>query len=99
MFPESNLVSFQQFLNGAGCKGIVSISDALLNAIKSLYDIGIGCVWIAIYPLEERVETCRRILGIPDSITPFALLAMGVPNEVLAPEYRYDEERLHQNKW
>jgi glycosyltransferase involved in cell wall biosynthesis len=32
-------ISFQQFLSGAGCKGIVSISDALLNAINSLYDI------------------------------------------------------------
>jgi len=74
-------------------------SCAAQNMQLAAHAIGIGCVWIAIYPLPERVETCRMILGIPQSITPFALLAMGVPNEVLAPEYRYDEERLHQNKW
>jgi nitroreductase len=72
---------------------------AAQNIQLAAHDIGIGCVWIAIYPLEERVETCRRVLDIPEVITPFALLAMGVPNEVHSPEYRYDEERLHQNKW
>jgi nitroreductase len=74
-------------------------SCAAQNMQLAAHDIGIGCVWIAIYPLEERVQICRKILGIPEAITPFALLAMGVPNEVLPPEERYDEERLHQNKW
>jgi len=74
-------------------------SCAAQNMQLAAHDIGIGCVWIAIFPLEERVETCRRILRIPEAITPFALLAMGVPNEVLSPEYRYDGERLHQNGW
>jgi len=74
-------------------------SCAAQNMQLAAHDIGLGCVWIAIYPLEERVETCRKILGIPDGIIPFALLAMGVPNEVLDAEYRFDEERLHANKW
>jgi len=74
-------------------------SCAAQNMQLAAHDIGIGCVWIAIYPLEERVETCRRILGVPEAVTPFALLAMGVPNEVLPPEYRYDGEPLHRNGW
>jgi nitroreductase len=74
-------------------------SCAAQNMQLAAHDIGIGCVWVAIYPLDERVQTCRRILDIPESITPFALLAMGVPNEVLPPESRYDDERVHANKW
>ncbi len=74
-------------------------SCAAQNMQLAAHDIGIGCVWIAIYPLEERVQLCRKILGIPEAIIPFALLAMGVPNEVLPPEARYDEERIHANKW
>lgn len=74
-------------------------SCAAQNMQLAAHDIGLGCVWIAIHPLEERVQTCRRILGIPESITPFALLAMGVPNEVLPPEARYEQERVHPNKW
>jgi len=74
-------------------------SCATHNMQLAAHDIGIGCVWIAIYPLEERVQLCRKILGIPEAVTPFALLAMGVPNEVLPPEARYDEERIHSNGW
>jgi nitroreductase len=74
-------------------------SCAAQNMQLVAHDLGIGCVWIAIYPLEERVKICREVLGIPDSITPFSLVAMGVPNEVLPPEYRYDEELLHHNAW
>ena len=74
-------------------------SCAAQNMQLAAHDLGIGCVWIAIYPIDERVEICRKILDIPQSITPFALLAMGVPNEVLPPEERYDEARLHHNRW
>lgn len=74
-------------------------SCAAQNIQLAAHDIGIGCVWIAIYPLEDRVGLCRRILDIPESITPFALLALGVPNEVVPPEERYDEALLHHNSW
>ena len=74
-------------------------SCAAQNIQLAAHDLGLGCVWIAVYPLEERVETCRDALGIPPSITPFALIAVGTPAEELPPEYRYDEERVHHNKW
>ena len=74
-------------------------SCAAQNIQLAAHDLGLGCVWIAIYPLEERVDILRRELEIPSSVVPFALLALGVPNEVLSPEYRYDEERIHSNGW
>ena len=74
-------------------------SCAAQNMQLAAHDIGIGCVWIAIYPLEERVQACRSFLGIPEEITPFALLAMGRPDESPGPEYRYDPDRLHHNGW
>ena len=72
---------------------------AAQNMQLAAHDIGVGCVWIAVYPLDKRVQACRDILGIPDDITPFALLAMGIPAEAPGPEYRYDPERLHHNRW
>ena len=74
-------------------------SCAAQNMQLAAHDIGLGCVWIAIYPLEERVQKCREVLKIPDEITPFALLAMGVPDEERPSEVRYDSNRVHQNKW
>lgn len=72
---------------------------AAQNMQLAAHDLGVGCVWIAVYPLDARVETCRSILGIPEDITPFALLAMGNPNQKLEPEYRFDESRVHLNGW
>lgn len=74
-------------------------SCAAQNMQLVAHDIGVGCVWIAIYPLEERVEACREWLDIPADITPFALLAMGLPAEHPEPEYRFDSVRVHQNGW
>ncbi len=74
-------------------------SCAAQNMQLAAHDIGIGCVWIAVHPLEERVRLCREVLGAPDAVVPFALLAMGVPNEVVPPDYRYDASRVHLNKW
>lgn len=74
-------------------------SCAAQNMQLAAHDLGIGCVWIAVYPLEERVEFCRRVLGVPPEITPFALLAMGHPAESHEPEYRYDRVRIHHNRW
>jgi nitroreductase len=72
---------------------------AAQNMQLAAHDSGIGCVWIAIHPLESREQVCRTVLDIPETITPFALLAMGIPNEAHEPEYRFDDERVHQNKW
>ena len=74
-------------------------SCAAQNMQLAAHDLGIGCVWIAIYPLEDRVAFCRQALGIPEDITPFALLAMGQPAESHEPEYRYDPARIHTNAW
>ncbi len=74
-------------------------SCAAQNMQLAAHDVGVGCVWIAIYPLQDRVEACRGFLGIPADITPFALLAMGVPGEHPEPEYRYDRGRVHHNGW
>jgi nitroreductase len=74
-------------------------SCAAQNMQLAAHDIGIGCVWIAVYPLDGRVNTCRHLLGIPEVITPFALLAMGVPNQNLPREYRFDTNRIHLNRW
>jgi len=74
-------------------------SCAAQNMQLAAHDIGVGAVWIAIYPLEERVKKCREVLSIPEEITPFALIAMGMPNEQPPPEDRFDESLIHRNKW
>jgi nitroreductase len=74
-------------------------SCAAQNMQLAAHDIGAGAVWIAVYPLEERVQKIRTILGVPEEMTPFCVLAMGNPREKLPPEARFDASMVHLNRW
>lgn len=69
------------------------------NIQLAAHDLGLGAIWLAIYSIPSRTNPCRKILGIPDNLTPFALLPLGYPDEKLPPEYRYDEKRVHWDHW
>ncbi|MDQ1261916.1 MAG: hypothetical protein QG575_1097, partial [Euryarchaeota archaeon] len=70
-------------------------SAAIENLLLAAHAQGLGGVWVGIYPLNDRVEAFRRLLGLPMEITPFALVALGYPNESPATPKRYREERVH----
>jgi hypothetical protein len=49
--------------------------------------------------VPPRVAGCRKVFGVPEQIKPFALFPIGVPAEKLSAEYRYDQSRVHTNRW
>jgi nitroreductase len=69
-------------------------SCAAQNLQLAAHDMGLGTVWIAVIGIPPRTAGCRKVLGVPDSLVPFALFPLGVPGEQLAAEYRYDESRV-----
>jgi nitroreductase len=74
-------------------------SAAVENLLLAAHDLGLGAVWAGVYPLNNRVEAFRRLLALPPEITPFALVALGYPDEAPASPERYKEERVHYNGW
>jgi nitroreductase len=69
------------------------------NILIEAAALGLGAVWLGIHPRPERVAGMRRLLGIPDAIVPFALVPVGYPAEEKPPADRYDEARVHRNRW
>ena len=63
--------------------------------------LGIGAVWLGTWPQMERVEKQRELFGLPASIVPHSIIALGYPkDDITAPrESRYDEGRVHWNRW
>ncbi len=74
-------------------------SCAAQNLQLAAHDMGLGTVWIAIIGVPPRMAGCRKVLGVPEHIKPFALLPIGWPGETLSAEYRYDESRIHREGW
>lgn len=74
-------------------------SAATQNILLAAHDIGVGAVWSGIYPLEDKVEGYRNLLGIPEKIVPLSIVIMGYPLEVPKPVERFKTERVKYNRW
>jgi nitroreductase len=74
-------------------------SAAAENLLLAAHDLGLGAVWLGIYPRERRVQEIRRLLDIPRHVVPIALAALGYPEEARKPEDRFQPERVHRNRW
>ena len=75
-------------------------SNATMNILLAAHDLGLGAVWVAIYPVEDRVAGVKQILGLPEHGVPLCVVPVGYPmNKPQLPARRYDETRLHHNHW
>jgi len=102
MFKQAQaaiLICLDESLEGFEGFGPQDCSCAAHNLELAAHDMGLGTVWIAIINVPPRVAGCRKVLGVPENIIPFALFPLGVPGEKLEPEYRYDETRIHREEW
>jgi len=61
--------------------------------------LGIGSVWLGVYPLEERVTAIQEILMLPENVLPLAVVSLGYPIEKSLPADRFKQERIHRNIW
>ena len=69
------------------------------NLLLAAHQLGLGAVWIGVYPLEERVAAVRAELGVPEGVVPFAMVALGHPATQKGPVDRYDATRIHRERW
>ena len=60
---------------------------------------GLGSVWLGIYPLKERIDGVRKIFNLPERIIPFAVLPVGYPDETKPANDKFDESKIHLDKW
>jgi len=74
-------------------------SAATQNILLAATARGLGAVWTALYPMEDRVAGMRRLLDLPEHIIPLALVPIGYPAEHPGPADRFDEERVHKERW
>ena len=74
-------------------------SCAAQNLQLAAHDLGLGTVWIALWSVKPRLDGLKEIINIPENLKPFAIFPIGVPDEDLGEDYRYDEGKIHYEKW
>lgn len=88
-------------LNAETHKGfwVQDCSAAAQNMLLAAHALGLGAVWTAVYPRQDRIDAARELFGLPQYIVPLALIPIGYSDEVPKTENRFAPEKVHVNRW
>jgi nitroreductase len=67
-----------------------------LLAVESL---GLGAVWTAVYPYEDRMKPVIEELKLPENIIPLNVIPIGYSTGEDKPKDKWKPENLHWNQW
>lgn len=74
-------------------------SAATQNILLAAHALGIGSVWLGVYPKEDRVKGVSALFELPEHILPVSIIALGYPNERPKQPDRFNPKRVHFDKW
>lgn len=78
---------------------ILDTTCATENILLAIEALGLGGVWVSVYPEEERMNAVRRIMGIPEDVIPLNVVAVGHPVGTEQPKNKFKQEKIHWGKW
>ncbi len=78
---------------------IQDISAATENLLLATHSLGLGAVWIGIYPFNEIIKGIKELFRFPDKIIPVSMVVIGYPAEKPEQPERYKQDKVHFNKW
>ncbi|MFO7657853.1 MAG: nitroreductase family protein [Bacteroidales bacterium] len=93
------LVCYDENLQHDSGYGEVDCGAATQNILLAAHGIGLGAVWIGIYPRQQRISAIHQLFKLPSNIKPFSVIAVGYPNEKKTFPERYQQERIHYESW
>ena len=69
------------------------------NILLAARALGLGSVWLGVYPKEDRTEGITGLFNLPEHIRPLCVIAVGHPAEEAGRVDRYDLSKVHRNEW
>ena len=72
---------------------------AIQNMLLSATDLGLGSVWLGVYPNEERTNGICKAFNLPGNIIPVGIVVLGYADETKGRENRFDAAKIHKENW
>lgn len=72
---------------------------ATQNLLIAASLLGLGAVWLGVHPNEERMAGLARLLELPATAVPVAMIVIGHPAECPSPRTRHRDEAVHVERW
>ena len=82
----------------------VDAAIACQNMLLAATELGIGSVWLGVWPVQEFVQKERTLLELPETIVPHSILAFGCAAEQeqfsgRPPRPEWESDRVHFGVW
>jgi nitroreductase len=74
-------------------------SAAIENMLIAATGLGLGSVWIGVYPTASKIKPIKQVLNIPEYVTPLGMVYVGYPGEEKEPRTRYNEKRVYWQEY
>lgn len=78
---------------------ISDCSASIQNILLAAHGLGLGAVWCGIYPREHLIEGMVNVLNLPEHIIPVGMVVVGVKDERKSTINRYNESKIHYDRW
>ena len=69
------------------------------NILLAVEGLGLGAVWCAVYPFEDKVEKVKKLFNLPENIIPLNVIPIGYSAIKEKPKQKYDSKKIHTNNW
>ena len=74
---------------------IQDMSAVMQNMLIAAAELGLGSLWLGIYPREERVAGMKELFGLPEHVMPLGIITLGYAVKEKDAIERYDVSRVH----
>ncbi len=78
---------------------IQDCSAAVENILLAATSLGLGSIWIGVYPIENRIRLLRKIFNISEYVIPLNIVYFGYPAVEKEPRTRYNEKRVYWQEY
>ena len=78
---------------------VMDCSAATENILLAAEAMGLGAVWIGVYPETDRIENVGHLLQLPSTAIPLCVVALGYPTGEDKPKDKFKPENIHWEKW
>lgn len=97
--PLAILICSDRNLESKRATWIQDCAAATENILLAAHGLGLGAVWLGVFPDAIHVKGLQELLNMPKDVRPVSLVAVGHSALTPEPADRFEEFRIHKNLW
>lgn len=73
----------------------INCAVAAENIWLEMETLGLGGVFMAVQPFQDRIDAVSKVLNLPENVVPFNIMPFGYPKSKRQQKERFNAERVH----